>query len=83
MYISINKLKIAENNKTGWVNKFPTIRVSKTKSGKGTYGSKILLLDKNGDLVAEIYQTPDGSALLSCGAKVVIKTHNCLVQVHE
>jgi hypothetical protein len=74
MYISINKHRIACNNKNNWVNPLPCIRVSKTKSSKGEYCFYAGIQDEEGNIVAEVIQSNDGAPLLNCGAKIVIKT---------
>lgn len=74
-YISVCKNVIASNNKRNWVDPAPAIRVSNTKSGKVRIRSnKIGIVDKNGDIVAEIISTTDGTPVISCGAKVGIIT---------
>lgn len=66
---------IASNNKRGWKNAEPAIRVANTKSGKVVdRGFSVLVLDKQGVAVAEIVTTKDGSPIVKCGAKVAIFT---------
>lgn len=75
-YISVCKNVIVANNKRGWQDPEPAIRVSITKSGKAVDRSFHLgILDKNGALVAEVQTTRDGKPILKCGAKVAIEAH--------
>lgn len=74
-YISVCKNVIASNNKAGWVDPNPAIRISNTKSGKVTNRAHTLAIkDKNGDIVATIISTQDGQPVIKCGAKVAIIT---------
>ncbi len=74
-YISVCKNVIASNNKAGWINPNPAIRISNTKSGKVTDRAHTLAIkDKNGDIVATIVSTQDGQPVIKCGAKVAIIT---------
>ncbi|QIG65845.1 hypothetical protein phiOC_p180 [Ochrobactrum phage vB_OspM_OC] len=74
-YISVCKNVIASNNKKGWVNPDPAIRVSKAPSGKVTKRAhKLAIKDKDGNTVAVIVSTTDGSPVVKCGAKVAIVT---------
>ena len=75
-YISVCKNVIGSNNKRGWVNPDPAIRVSNTPSGKATKRAHTLLIkDKDGNEVARIVSSQDGKPVLKCGAKVAIFTH--------
>lgn len=74
-FISVCKNVIASNNKKGWCDPEPAIRVSGSKSGKVIgRGHKVLIKDKDGNVVAEVVSTTDGSPVISCGAKVGIIT---------
>jgi hypothetical protein len=74
-YISVCKNIIAANNKKGWVNPNPTIRISKTPSGKVIERAhEIGIVDKNGDVVAKLVATQDGLPIIKCGAKVALIT---------
>ncbi|MBD99741.1 MAG: hypothetical protein CMO34_07855 [Verrucomicrobia bacterium] len=74
-YISVCKNVIASNNKRGWVDPNPAIRVSKTKAGKVTHRAHALAIkDKQGNVVATIVSTQDGEPVVKCGAKVTIIT---------
>lgn len=74
-YISVCKNVIASNNKRNWENPDPAIRVSNTPSGKVTKRAHTLAIkDANGNIVARIVSTQDGSAVIKCGAKVAIIT---------
>lgn len=75
MHISICKNVIASNNKRNWKNPDPAIRVSTSKSGKVIKRSNhIGILDKDGNIVAEVISTTDGKPVISCGAKVGLMT---------
>ena len=74
--ISVCKQVIAQNNKSGWVNPKPAIRVSNTKHGKVTSRAHtISIVDKQGNEVAEVISTQDGKPVIGCGAKVAIRTN--------
>lgn len=74
-YISVCKNVIASNNKAGWVDPNPAIRISNTKSGKVTDRAHTLAIkDKQGNIVATIVSTQDGQPVIKCGAKVAIIT---------
>lgn len=73
--LTVCKNVIQSNNKKGWVNAEPAIRIANSKSGKAVGRShSVSILDKNGDAVAEIVTTKDGKAIVKCGAKVAIFT---------
>ena len=66
---------IASNNKKGWLNADPAVRVSNTPSGKVQKRAHTLAIkDKDGNIVAKILSTTDGNPVISCGAKVAIVT---------
>lgn len=74
-YISVCKNVIQSNNKKGWINADPAIRISRTKSGKAVArGFTVAIKDAAGNTVARIHTTKDGKALIKAGAKVVIET---------
>jgi hypothetical protein len=74
-YVSVCKNVIASNNKKQWVDPDPTIRVSNTPSGKVTQrANTIEILDKDGNVVAELVATTDGKPVIKCGAKVALIT---------
>lgn len=74
-YISVCKNVIASNNKAGWVEPQPAIRVSRSPSGKVTKRAHTLLIkDAAGNVVARIVSSQDGKPVISCGAKVAIIT---------
>lgn len=74
-FISVCKNVIAGNNKAGWVNPQPAIRVSNTPSGKVTKRAHTLLIkDRAGNVVARIVSSQDGNPVIKCGAKVAIIT---------
>lgn len=74
-YISVCKNVIASNNKSGWINPNPAIRISKTPSGKVTDRAHTLAIkDKQDNIVATIVSTQDGQPVIKCGAKVAIIT---------
>ena len=73
--LTVCKNVIQSNNKKGWKNPEPAIRVAKTKSGKVLdRGHIVYILDKNGEEVAKIVTTEDGKPIVKCGAKVAIFT---------
>lgn len=74
-YISVCKNVIASNNKKHWINADPAIRISRSPSGKVTKRAHSLLIkDKDGEVVAKIVSSQDGSPVIKCGAKVAIIT---------
>lgn len=74
-FISVCKQVIQRNNKNHWIDPEPTIRVSKTASGKAIErGFTVYIKDGKGQTVAQIYTTRDGKPVLKCGAKVAIST---------
>lgn len=74
-FISVCKNVIQSNNKRGWVDPEPAIRVSKTTSGKAiTRAFTVNILDRYGNIVGQIKTSKDGKPLLKCGAKVAIMT---------
>lgn len=74
-HISVCKNVIASNNKRGWCDPQPAIRVSSSKAGKVTArGHRVGIVDAEGNVVAEIVSTQDGKPVVSCGAKVAIVT---------
>lgn len=74
-FISVCKNVITSNNKRGWANPNPAIRVSATKSGKVTHRAHTLAIkDASGNVVATIVSTQDGKPVIKCGAKVAIIT---------
>lgn len=48
----------------------PVLKVQKGKSGKGSYGHKVEVLDQDGRVAATFVYDPSG--ILACGAKVVL-----------
>ena len=74
-YISVCKNVIASNNKRGWDNPDPAIRVSYAPGGKVRYRAHTLNIhDKDGNVVARVVSTTDGEPVIKCGAKVAINT---------
>lgn len=74
-YISVCKNVIASNNKRNWQEPSPAIRVSNTPSGKVVRRAHNLLIkDKDGNVVARVVSSQDGSPVIKCGAKVAIIT---------
>lgn len=73
--ISVCKQIIAQNNKSGWINPKPAIRVSNTPHGKVTHRAhELSIFDKNGNEVAVVLSSTDGNPVIGCGAKVAIST---------
>lgn len=74
-YISVCKNVIQSNNKKGWINPDPAIRVCRTPSGKASKRAHTLAIkDKDGNTVAWIKSSQDGNPIIKAGAKVVIET---------
>jgi hypothetical protein len=74
-YVSVCKNTIAANNKRGWKNPEPAIRVSKTPSGKVVARAhEIEIFDKDGNVVAVLVSSTDGKPVIKCGAKVALIT---------
>ena len=74
-YVSVCKNVIAQNNKKGWKNVEPTIRVSNTPSGKVVERAhSVGIVDKEGNIVARLSATQDGLPIIKCGAKVALIT---------
>lgn len=74
-FISVCRQVLAKNNKGGWVDPKPAIRVSATASGKVTdRAHRISIKDKDGNVVATVLSTTDGQPVIKCGAKVAIVT---------
>lgn len=73
--MSVCKNVIAANNKKGWVNPAPTIRHSRTPSGKvmARYHN-VGITDAEGNVVAVLAATTDGLPIIKCGAKVGLVT---------
>lgn len=73
--VSVCKNVIGSNNKRGWKDPDPAIRVSNTPGGKVTARAhRLAIKDQEGRTVAEIVSTQDGNPVVSCGAKVAIIT---------
>lgn len=74
-YISVCKNVIQSNNKRGWCDPDPAIRVARTKTGKASSrGFTVAIKDGAGNVVARIRTTRDGRPIIKAGAKVVIET---------
>lgn len=71
--ITINKGTILSNAKQG--TEEPPIRVARTKSGKGEYGSDVSILDADGNEVARLIYSPH-EPIMSCGARLVLQTNH-------
>lgn len=83
-FISVCKNVIASNNKAGWKNPDPAIRVSSAKYGKVTMRSNTVgITDENGEVVAIIKSTTDGQPVIGCGAKVGLLTKYSVVDLEE
>lgn len=81
-YVSVCKNQIASNNKKGWIDPEPTIRVSNTPSGKVTKRAhKIGIVDAEGNIVARMVATEDGDPVIKCGAKVALITEYDVVNL--
>lgn len=83
-FISVCKNVIQSNNKNGWVNPEPTIRVSNTPSGKVTKRCHTVgIVDKDGNIVARMLATQDGKPVIKCGAKVALVTDYDVIELDE
>lgn len=81
-HVSVCKNVIAKNNKKGWKDPDPTIRISNSKSGKVIQrANKIGIVDKDGNVVARLLATEDGKPVISCGAKVALITEYDVVSL--
>lgn len=79
-YLSVCKNVIAANNKIGWVDPAPTIRVSRTPSGKVIERAhEVGIVDAEGNIVARLVATQDGRPVIKCGAKVALITEHDVV----
>jgi len=82
--VSVCKNIIASNNKRGWRNPLPTIRVSKTPSGKvSARAHTIGIVDKNGVVVAKLVATKTGKPIIKCGARVALITNYDILILDE
>ena len=73
--ITVCKNVIMANNKRGWVDPEPAIRVAGTPGGKVLgRGHTVHIKDRAGQVVATIVSSKDGKPVVKCGAKVAIFT---------
>lgn len=73
--ITVCKNTIAANNKRGWKNPMPAIRVGRTKGGEAiAHAHEVHITDREGNIVASVISTTDGQQVVRCGAKVAIVT---------
>lgn len=83
-FLSVCKNVIAANNKRGWQDPQPAIRMSNTPSGKVTgRAHSVGITDANGNIVAWIISTTDGKPVIKCGAKVAIITQYDAIVLDE
>ena len=83
-HICVCKNVIQSNNKNDWKDPKPAIRCSTSKAGKVVLRSnKVGIVDKDGNVVAEIMATTDGKPVISCGAKVGIVTTFDVVDLED
>lgn len=55
-FASVCKNIIAQNNKRGWIDPLPAIRIAKSKSGKVEERSHAIgIMDANGNIVARLF----------------------------
>lgn len=74
-FISVCKNVIASNNKRGWIDPDPSIRVANSAGGVAAKrGHTLAIKDEQGNIVARIISTRTGKPVLRCGAKVAIVT---------
>jgi hypothetical protein len=82
--VSVCKNVIAANNKKGWKNPDPSIRVSMTKaSAVVARAHEIGITDREGNVVAVLSTTRDGKPIVKCGAKVALFTKYAVTIVEE
>lgn len=73
--ITVCKNVIGQNNKAGWKNPKPPVRIANTCGGEYTdHVFEVSIKDKNGEEVAKVITTKDGKPVVKCGAKVAIIT---------
>lgn len=83
-HISVCKNVIAANNKRGWENPEPSIRVSSAKYGTVRMrANKIGILDKDGNIVATMVSSTDGKPVIGCGAKVGLITEYDVIELED
>lgn len=83
-YVCVCKNAIQSNNKKKWVDPDPSIRVSRTPSGKVSMRSnRVGIVDSNGDVVAVLRASEDGKPIISCGAKVALITDYDVVDLDD
>ena len=83
-FLSVCKNVIGSNNKKGWKDPAPAIRVSRTPSGKVTgRAHSVGIVDKHGNIVARMVSTTDGKPVIKCGAKVALITEHDVVSLDE
>lgn len=83
-FISVCKNVIASNNKKGWKDPNPSLRVSRTPCGKVVKRAhQVGIVDENGKIVARLISTIDGRQVISCGAKVALVTDYDVVDLSE
>lgn len=70
--IHVNRGTIDKNRVRG--EDAPPLTMRRGKYGKGQYGDRILILDKDGEIAGEVVYNRDG--ILACGAKAVIIAHH-------
>ena len=80
--VTVCKNIIAQNNKRGWVDPEPTIRVSGSPGGAVQFRAhKLAITDSAGNVVAELIATRDGNPVVKCGAKVALITKHPVLEV--
>lgn len=84
-YVCVCKNSIQANNKKKWEGELePTIRVSRTPSGKVTCRSnRVGIVDSLGNVVATLESSSDGKPLISAGAKVALITEFDIINLEE
>ena len=83
-FISVCKNDIGRNNKNNWVDPVPTIRVSSAKHGKVLMRTFLAgIVDRDGNVVAEVVCNRDGSLVVGCGAKTGIITQYSVINLDK
>lgn len=75
VFVNVRKDVIGRNRKVPKEERGHPIRYSKGKSGKPQYSSRLAILDKDGNEVAEFLYDAD-APILKCGARVVLVAHH-------
>lgn len=82
-YVSVCKNVIMSNNKRGWVNPDPAIRISRSPGGNAIdHANEVAIIDGEGKIVARLISSTDGNPVLKCGAKVALITDYPVININ-